>query len=517
MGHSKGKLLGFAVLFAVAAVLSVGSGVAAQSPPAEGERDDLGIIASACEHIVAAARDLAELARKQEFAGQAERARETREEQKALVAILSRYLVRVKGMSSGLTKQAAEIAEKDPAKAKALLKRWARVDSLKGRIETWLTEVKASIPAAPPAAEEDKGNKAEKPAPDIPSAKWAKLGKTRAKVVRGGLEWLRDHQHPDGFWDCDGFMRQDKVPPICDGAGQAIYDPGVTGLALLAFLGVDQTHRHGDFKDTVRKGLQYLGSIQTADGCFGPKTDGHFVYNHAVCTLAMVEAYGATGAPHLKKSAQKAVDFIHKAQNPYLAWRYGIRPQDNDTSVTGWMVSALFAAKRAKLRTFDPSFEGARNWIEKVTNAKTGRVGYTAIDTGPARPEGQVDRWPPEKSESLTAIGILVRMYTGEDPRKSEIIAKGVDRCLKRLPVWDLASGTVDPYYWYYGSLALRKVGGRSWRKWDKALVAAVVDHQRRDPVSFKGSWDPDGPWGASGGRVYSTALCTLILLTPVR
>jgi hypothetical protein len=29
---------------------------------------------------------------------------------------------------------------------------------------------------------------------------------------------------------------------------------------------------------------------------------------------------------------------------------------------------------------------------------------------------------------------------------------------------------------------------------------------------NFYGSWDPVGAWGRDGGRVYSTALCALIL-----
>ena len=47
-----------------------------------------------------------------------------------------------------------------------------------------------------------------------------------------------------------------------------------------------------------------------------------------------------------------------------------------------------------------------------------------------------------------------------------------------------------------------------------KAIEKALIPNQRReDPEdNFYGSWDPAGPWGTEGGRVYSTALCTLIL-----
>ena len=42
-------------------------------------------------------------------------------------------------------------------------------------------------------------------------------------------------------------------------------------------------------------------------------------------------------------------------------------------------------------------------------------------------------------------------------------------------------------------------------------MKKAVLESQRKDGDA-KGSWDPVGPWGYSGGRVYSTALMTMCL-----
>ncbi len=329
-------------------------------------------------------------------------------------------------------------------------------------------------------------------------------------AVQLGLDWLARHQHPDGFWDCDGFMNQCKSEE-CGDPGNALYDPGVSGLALLAFLGAGETDTSGLHGKTVSRGLEYLLQIQDPDGCFGPRITNHFTYNHAICALAMAEAYALTDSQQFKHSAERAIDFIEKARNPDLAWRYGIRPRDNDTSVTGWMVMALASARGAGLRVDDKAFEGARAWIEKATESTYGRVGYISRGAGPARPRNIMDKFPADKSESLTAVGILGRIFVGQDPRQSEIIQKGTDLCLKALPVWDEQSGSIDMYYWYYATLALFQVGGDAWKSWNVAMKTEIIDHQHKENCE-KGSWDPVGPWGSEGGRVYSTALMTMCM-----
>ncbi len=53
---------------------------------------------------------------------------------------------------------------------------------------------------------------------------------------------------------------------------------------------------------------------------------------------------------------------------------------------------------------------------------------------------------------------------------------------------------------------------------WMKALHTAVERHQHPNGSGARaGSWDPIGPWGPDGGRVYSTAILTLALLPTSR
>ena len=343
------------------------------------------------------------------------------------------------------------------------------------------------------------------------------VGESRTlTVVDLGLKWLADHQDvaEDGRWDCDDFMKHDPADDKCDGAGGALNDVGVTGLALLAFLGADYTDRgKNPFARNVRMGLRFLKNSQDEGGVFGSRASHSYMYSHSIATLAMCEAYWMTRNPLYRKPAQDGLSYIAMARNPYMAWRYEPRGGDNDTSVTGWCVMALKSGKFAGLEVDPDAFDGARLWIDKMTDPNFGQVGYDFPGGAPARPEGKADRFPPEKSQSMTAVGILTRIFLGEDPRTSPMIRKGADLCVQVLPDWNPDDGSIDMYYWYYATLAIFQVGGSHWREWNKAMKDAIIHHQHdRNSGARKGSWDPIGAWGDDGGRVYSTATMVMCL-----
>ena len=334
--------------------------------------------------------------------------------------------------------------------------------------------------------------------------------------VEKGLDWLARHQTPDeGYWDADGFQNQ-CTGTLCDGRGYPLYDPGVTGLALLAFLGAGYTHTAGKYKNTVSSAIKFLKRIQDPEGCFGTQT-GHYMYSHAVATLAMTEAFGMTQSPLLRRPVEKGLAFIYRAQNPNpsgtgkLAWRYSVQPGDNDTSVTGWVVMALKSARSAGLEVPGSVLEGARTWLDQMTDPVTGRCGYVQSGVSPVRAPGREATWPRSRSEAITAVAMLTRVFLDEDPETSRPIQQGVKLCLERLPVWNDKDGSLDPYYWYYGTLAMFQVGDQPWKRWNRAMKRAIMDHQCKSGCET-GSWDPLGPWGEDGGRVYTTALLTMCL-----
>lgn len=279
--------------------------------------------------------------------------------------------------------------------------------------------------------------------------------------VHAALRWLVAHQSPDGLWQAAGFDRwcdgESRPPASGRGRGFEGYDVGVTGLAVTALLaaGYDGTGV-GSHDDAVRKGLAALVRAQNEEGhigarvrspyahgemrLIGPGRGGRdfeivegvpakdretWIYSHATAALAIVEGFALSGDPLWKDPAQRALDFLAVCRNPYYAWSYGIKPGRNDTSVTSWMMQPLLVAQAvnrafvarghaAPLRIEGEAAEGCLNWLEKVTDSESGRAGYYSSHvTGPARLIDELDRFPGEKSEAMTAAAVFLRCHLG--------------------------------------------------------------------------------------------------------
>ncbi len=328
-----------------------------------------------------------------------------------------------------------------------------------------------------------------------------------------GLDWLARHQDQDGKWSASRFNAHCKGAG-CSGPGAPIHDVGVTGLALLAFLGKGNSPVRGNYRNTVKRAVLWLKGIQKNDGLFGGRTSRSFMYSHLIAAIAMVRAFGESREVSLQKAAQRAVNYIAEARNPYKAWRYFPRSGDNDSSVTGWAVTALAWAKayaNLGLQVQDKDFQGPLAWYNQMTDPKTGRVGYITKGSLPARPQALLDRFPAGWSESITAEALYVRLILGLDPAGHPSMLQGARLIRSKPPVWNRETGSIDMYYWYYGTLSAREMGGEFWRFWRKKVLEALLPHQEKTGCA-RGSWDPAGVWGKEAGRVYSTSLAVAIL-----
>jgi hypothetical protein len=331
------------------------------------------------------------------------------------------------------------------------------------------------------------------------------------RAVLAGLEWLKAHQNPDGTWSCGNFSANCKGGN-CSGPGNVdALDTGLTGLALLAFLGAGHTTNNGKFQETVKAGLKALQGIQAPDGRFGRETaDVYWIHDHAICTMAAAEAFELTGnKTAFRGMAQKAVDYLISRQHPGLGWGCGGKPGDSDSPGTAWAMLALHAARCARLKVPQECFDGALRWFDQVTD-EAFRTGCSSKgDAGPRLPEAEGKFRP---ADTMTAAALLCRILVlGAAASNRPETAGGAELLLLNPPCWDVAAGTLDFYCWHFGTLAFFQVGGESWKRWNEAVKNALVPLQKTEGCE-KGSWDPVDAWGAAGGRVWATAINTLTL-----
>jgi hypothetical protein len=332
------------------------------------------------------------------------------------------------------------------------------------------------------------------------------------RAIRNGLEWLVRHQFAEGAWDSEYFSLNCHGPS-CSGRGTGGYDVGVTGLALLAFVRSGALDDSADgllYEATVRKGMSWLLSRQHTSGAFMDQ-GGRGMYNQAIASLAVIEVYDHFGDIEFRRAAIRAVDHIQRSRNADAAWRYGIRDGDSDTSVTGWCVAALAAAKHAGL-DIDPYVLGdVAAWLDTMTDRKYYRVGYNAPGTGTSVERGVNEDFA--DNATLSAIGITIRHAAGRSPRTPQNM-EGIAILLQDLPVSDEAHR--DYYYWYHGSQAMQGHLSTSDRdRWRTALLQQLIPTQSESACQA-GSWRPDGKWSHTGGRIYSTAM-NLLSLAAIR
>lgn len=336
------------------------------------------------------------------------------------------------------------------------------------------------------------------------------------KAIAAGLRWLANHQEEDGNWDADDFGMT-CGEKACAGSGFEYWDGGVTGLALLAYIRAGHTHKKGKYREVVKKGLDWLLEIQVKEAepkgaigfeMVGDRPKEEWVYNHAIATTTLCEAYAATRDETLLGPAKHAVSFCVQAQNPHFGWRYGIRSGDNDTSVTTWMVKALSSARAVGIEVPPTAFEGPIQWYNRATS-QSGATGYRAPDGSSSflpMQQGKYDAVP-----CMTATAIAGRALLGQET-STPVIKKGVRLLRESLPAWpDNGTRQVNLYYWYYGARAMRAVGEEDQRLWNGSVQEALLPHQRKEGHEA-GSWDPVGEWGVAGGRVYATAIAVLTL-----
>jgi len=330
------------------------------------------------------------------------------------------------------------------------------------------------------------------------------------RAVENALAWLATHQTTAGYWDADRYgsgrgpesdvadlnLSEERKKTRRESGLKS--DTGVTALSLLTFLAAGYTNEEGQYADHVERAIQWLISQQRQDGFLGGDAT-YFAANycHGMATYALAEALGMQSNPstatELNQAVRAAVNYSLAIQNTTDGgWRYRPRSSEGDMSLFGWQLMALKSAEISGI----PIPEQSRNrLIAFLRNRSLGKnKGLAAYRPGEA------------PTPAMTAEALFCKQILGirrGNPQSTEAV-NYLLRKPPRIADWNL-------YYWYYGTLAIYQYGGDEWDRWNRAMRDTLVSTQKTEGENA-GSWDPVGPWGPYGGRIYSTALATLCL-----
>lgn len=333
-------------------------------------------------------------------------------------------------------------------------------------------------------------------------------GKNTESAVENGLDWLARHQSKNGSWNPSQYTQHCLGKKCDDRTTHANHTTGLTGLALLCFLGAGELPIQGRYSKKVSQAIQFLLTQQKLNGAFGPGTPD--TYNQAIATIALIEAYSMTGDTSCKDAGQRAILYLSKIQQAGGGWDYyDIPSQRNDTSITGWVIMAFHSARYAHLEIPDATLKRAKSFLHCMYN-QHGSFLYNNLED--------------QTGAGMTGVGALCLLYLEEKP--TSLLMQQCLRTLKKYPPhWQKLTQTrqlsvehpdiynYTLYAWYYATLCFFHVGGEAWSDWNEKLKVALLPTQQNKDCK-KGSWDPVEAFFAStfGGRIYATTLNLLSL-----
>ncbi|MGB7347020.1 MAG: prenyltransferase/squalene oxidase repeat-containing protein [Pirellulaceae bacterium] len=308
------------------------------------------------------------------------------------------------------------------------------------------------------------------------------------------LHWLAQHQRPDGSWSfnldldpCNGRCRHSKTS-----SDSPAPSTGATGLALLAFLGAGHTHHTGDYTDTIQRGLYYLRGI-ASESEVGLDWQNGSMYSHGIALMALGEALTMTRVDDkydsdLMQLVQSGTFFTCVAQHPNGSWGY-VPGRPGDTTLTGWQVMSLLAARRNGVGLRSDTLSRAKEFVMSVKEeGDDWTFGYKTRKGEP----------------TMDAIALTLLLYLGQQPGHT-LFDRALDKLAQRGPT------LTNVYHDYYASLALHHSRHPDWDSYNRRLRDHLVSTQATDGHE-RGSWHFKDRWGDVGGRLYTTAMCAMML-----
>ena len=281
-------------------------------------------------------------------------------------------------------------------------------------------------------------------------------------TYRKGLEFLAENQEETGCWTDNSYGSQ----------------PGVVGMAILAFLARGDDPEFGPYRLHVKRAMNFLLKQQNQETGY----IGSSMYNHGFATLALAEAYGLTNDLRLGPALEKASKLIVSSQksNPKGGWRYSPDSQDADSTISGAQLVALFAARNAGIKVPEEAIEKGKAFLLSCQDSNGG-FGYTAA-SGANLPR--------------SAIGSLILSLAKDT--NTDAYRNSVEFLKENSQFGDQGH---QYYSLYYTSQAMFRASPSLWNSWNSQNFKRLQSTQTE-----KGSWN------GNYGQTFTTSAALLSL-----
>ncbi len=300
--------------------------------------------------------------------------------------------------------------------------------------------------------------------------------------------WLVAAQDPDGGWDPSHWE------------GDPEYRVGLSALAVLAL--ESGGARDEAAKLSIARGVEFLSRKQTESGLFGREFRGA-MYNHGLATLALTRV-AARGEPVPPDVLERGLARLVALQRGGW-WGYAAETSEDppipNGPITYWAARAAGEAL-ALLESRSEPGDSTATLVRELRRCATD-AGEWLEDSH--RHTGDAALRYRGRGGHLCNRELIPAFATS--PRGIRRAADAVLR--KPLPG---AAGGVDFYEVYVDADVLRHATPSDAARSRQSAAATVLLGAQIPNGQLRGSWHPSDRWGPVGGRIYATALATLVL-----
>lgn len=328
------------------------------------------------------------------------------------------------------------------------------------------------------------------------------------------LDWLASKQQRDGSF---------PAPMECQ--------PAITALCAMAFMANGHSVAEGPHSESLQQAVDYIIARQQPSGLISliaprgrmlsrnvsHKIGRTVVYNHAISSLVLSEAYGQhdpTDSEDMHRAIEKALQATLEMQRwkkelPYEqgGWRYldKFESMDSDLSLTGWQLMFLRSAKNAGFEVGEQPIDDAVEYVKRCFSKQHDSFSYLATSNR-------------HVTRAMAGAGILALAHAGyhnsdEAQLAGDWVLKHSFEDYGQLLHGIAAKGHHDRYH--YGLLlcsqGMYQLGGRHWQEFYPRVAPAVLRAQLDSGAWETAPRDPDKYYG----KCYITSLCVLSLSAP--